>query len=437
MPSASTPATPLGGDVSLHGDLQHDDFHPEDTAPHRSLTVMLATPMLDIGAAAAGVMDTVRILKDAGHHAVVVARGGRRTGELATLGADFAPLDMRSRNPAVMLANVPRLLRVMRRHGCDIVHAHGRAAAWSGYAAARIGGRPFVTTLHKGFREQNRFKRLYNGVMMRGERVIATSGQIADLMRDRYGGAPDAITVIPAAVDLLAFDSAAVSPTRIEAVRQSWGVGPRTRVLLVVGRMLRRKGHHVVVDAVAHLKGLGLKDFACVFAGEEAGNRYSEELWDRVLATGTVDCVRSPARIGDLAAAYAAATVVVSAAVQPEGIQRAILEAQAMARPVIVSDLGAGADVVLAPPLAGEQRTTGLRFPAGDHMALAAAVVRLLAMPDTARNAMGARGRAFVAANFEPAAVAARTLRLYADIARPDPGGPDSARPQAGGHSAG
>jgi glycosyltransferase involved in cell wall biosynthesis len=39
-------------------------------------------------------------------------------------------------------------------------------------------------------------------------------------------------------------------------------------------------------------------------------------------------------------AAYAAATVVVSAAVQPEGLQRAILEAQAMARPVVVSDLG-------------------------------------------------------------------------------------------------
>ena len=46
-------------------------------------------------------------------------------------------------------------------------------------------------------------------------------------------------------------------------------------------------------------------------------------------------------------AAYAAASVVVSAAVQPEGLQRAILEAQAMGRPVIVSDLGAGADVVL------------------------------------------------------------------------------------------
>ena len=45
-----------------------------------------------------------------------------------------------------------------------------------------------------------------------------------------------------------------------------------------------------------------------------------------------------------LPAAYAASTVTVSAAVQPEGVQRAVLEAQAMERPVIVSDLAAGGE---------------------------------------------------------------------------------------------
>ena len=69
--------------------------------------------------------------------------------------------------------------------------------------------------------------------------------------------------------------------------------------------------------------------------------------------------------VDDLPAAYAAASVVVSAATQDEGLQRTILEAQAMARPVIVSDLGAGPEVVLAPPSVSEDRMTGLRFSAG------------------------------------------------------------------------
>ena len=89
---------------------------------------------------------------------------------------------------------------------------------------------------------------------------------------------------------------------------------------------------------------MGLKDFLCVFVGEDRGRtHYTGELWDLVLATGTMDVIRMAAPVADMPAAYAAASVVVSAAMQPEGVQRAILEAQAMARPVIVSDLGAGA----------------------------------------------------------------------------------------------
>ena len=186
---------------------------------------------------------------------------------------------------------------------------------------------------------------------------------------------------------------------RIAAMRRAWGVTADTKVILVTGRILRRKGHHVAVRAVKRLLELGLKDFLCVFVGEDRGRtHYTGELWDLVLATGTMDVIRMAAPVHDMPAAYAAASVVVSAAVQPEGVQRAILEAQAMARPVIVSDLAAGPDVVLTAPAVPESRITGLRFPAGDDAALAAALLRLFAMPEPlaadhgrARTRLGAR----------------------------------------------
>jgi glycosyltransferase involved in cell wall biosynthesis len=108
---------------------------------------------------------------------------------------------------------------------------------------------------------------------------------------------------------------------------------------------------------------------------------------------------------------------VVSAAVQLEGVQRAILEAQAMARPVIVSDLAAGADVVLTAPAVPESRSTGLRFQSGDDAALAAALVRSFSLDEPARNALGLRGRDWVLEHFSTAGVAAQTLRLYGEIA--------------------
>src|SRR5258708_9076767 len=221
---------------------------------------------------------------------------------------------------------------------------------------------PLLTTWYKGFREQNAFKRFYNSVMVRGERVVAVSDQIAELIVERYHIPSSRLAVVSASLDTGRFDRDAVSIDRLDAIRRAWGVSPGTRVILVVGRMLRRKGHHVVVKAVHRLKERGLKDFVCVFAGEDQGrSRYTGELWDLVSATGTNDVVRLAGAVDDMPAAYAAATVVVSAAIQLEALQRAILEAQAMGRPVVASDLAAGPEPGLAPPMVTEVRMTGLR----------------------------------------------------------------------------
>jgi glycosyltransferase involved in cell wall biosynthesis len=383
----------------------------------RPLTTLIAVPSLDAGAADDGAIELVRVLARAGHRPVVVSRGGRREDEVTAAGGEFICRNMDSKNPFVILANGLALARIVRSRGCDLVHAHGRAPGWSAYLAARLMRVPFLTTWYKGFREQNWAKRLYNSVMVRGERVIVVSDQLADLINRRYDVPQDRIALIPRGIDFDGFDPATVPPSRIAAIRRAWGIDADAKVILAVGRMLRRKGHHVVVQAVQHLKQRGVKNVVCVFIGEDLGrSRYVGELWDLVQATETSDVIRTAGPVDDLAAAYAAATVVVSAATQPEGLQRAILEAQAMARPVIISDAGAGADCVLAAPAVTEDRMTGLRIAADDAAELAAALVRLLSLPDSARRAIGDRGRAWVTSRFAAEATAEPLLRLYAEV---------------------
>lgn len=380
--------------------------------------MLIVTPSLHAGAADSGAVQLARILASAGHRPIVVSSGGRMVGDVTAAGARFIPMKVDRANPVAILRNALALARIARDERCDVIHAHARAPAWSAYYAAKRTGVPFLTSWYKGFRQQNVFKRLYNGVMARGDRVVAINDQIAELVVERYKTPWERITVIPASIDFERFDPACISPDRIDAVRGAWGVQGDTKVILVVGRMLRRKGHHVVVEAVRRLKEMGLKDFMCVFVGEDQGrSRYFGELWDLVLATGTTEVIRMAGATDDLPAAFAAATVVVSAAIQPEGLQRAIIEAEAMAKPVVVSDLGAGPDSVLAPPAVAEDRMTGLRFSAGDSIALAAALVRLFSLPPAARAAVGTRGRAWVLANFNAEAAAEPTLRLYEQMA--------------------
>lgn len=387
-------------------------------AATKPITVLIVVPTLDEGAAEHGAVELVRILKAAGHHAIVAARSGRLIGDVVKLGGEFVALDVASKNPLVMLRNAVALMRIARRRHCDIIHALGRAGAWSAALAARRRGIAFVTGWTKGFSERNLFKRFYNGVMARGDRVVATCDGIADLIHERYGTPRQRLAVVPPSIDFAAFDPAAVTWERTAAARRAIGIGPDTGVILVTGRIVRRKGHHVVVRAIKCLKERGLTDFVCVFAGEDRGRTtYPGELWDLVLANGLMDHVRMAAPVRDMPAAYATATVVVSAAIRPEGVQRAILEAQAMARPVIVSDLAAGPDVVLTAPAVPDNRASGIRCPAGDDEALAAGLFRLMSMPEPVRAAMGRRGRAWVIDHFDASAAAGRMLALYGQLA--------------------
>jgi glycosyltransferase involved in cell wall biosynthesis len=383
------------------------------------MKVLIAVPTLDVGAADEGAADLAVMLVRAGHVPVVVSAGGRLEAHLTQAGIECIRRDMASRNPLVVAKNAVFLLRLVRARGFAAVHAHGRAAAWSAICAARFAKIPFLTSWYKGFREQNRFKHGYNCVMARGDRVIAVSEQIADLIVERHCTPRERIAVIPPMVDFDQFDPAALTPDRVERMRAAWGVPAGTRVILVAGRMLRRKGHHVVVRAAERLKAMGLTNILFVFAGEDHGrSRYTGELWDLVLSTGTADLVRMAGLSNDMPAAYGAAAVVVSAAVQPEGLQRSILEALAMARPVLVSDLAAGTDVVLAPPAVSEDRMTGLRVAAGDPDELAMALMRLFAMPDPVRATIGRRGREWVLAHCGRARVAEEMLAAYAAVLR-------------------
>jgi glycosyltransferase involved in cell wall biosynthesis len=424
LPVSETPVvrgrTPAGADRQADSGTSAT---PSKNAAREPITVLIVAPSLDGGAADAGAVELTRILSHAAHRAIVVSRAGRLVADVTAAGGEFIALDVASNNPIVMLRNAAVLTRLVRERQCGAIHAFGRAGAWSAFLAARLTHVPFVTSWYKGFREQNIFKHLYNGIMARGDRVIAVSEQIAQLINDRYGTPWDRIAVVPCSIDFERFDPTDIGHERMEAMRRAWGVKRDTKVILITGRILRRKGHHVAVRAVKRLKEMGLKDFLCVFVGEDRGRtHYTGELWDLVLATGTMDVIRMAAPVADMPAAYAAASVVVSAAVQPEGVQRAILEAQAMARPVIASDLGAGPDVVLTAPAVPESRVAGLRFQAGDDAALAAALLRLFSMPEPNRATLGLRGRDWVLGHFNAATVAEQTLRLYGEIR-------DSARP--------
>jgi len=92
-----------------------------------------------------------------------------------------------------------------------------------------------------------------------------------------------------------------------------------------------------------------------------------------------------------------------------EGLPNAVLETHACGLPAVVSH-AANIDRLV---LDGE---SGFEVPTFDHEALALALAKMIALPDAERRAMGARGRAHIAATFSVDRVLEETVQMYDDL---------------------
>ena len=379
------------------------------------MRVLQVVPELGAGGVERTAVDIAGGLVAAGHEAFVASAGGRLVAELESVGAHHVALPLATKNPLVMAANAVRLEALIARIGADIVHARSRAPAWSALLAARRTRRPFVTTYHGAYGQgagwAGRVKGFYNGVMARGDRVIANSGFTRDLLVERHGTDPARVTVIYRGTDIERLDPARVSPDAVARQRADWGVAPEAKLLLLPARLTAWKGHRVLLDAA---RRLDRADIACVFLGDPQGrDDYVRALHDRARGAGLL--LATPGHSADMATAYAAADVVVVPSTEPEAFGRTAVEAQAMGRPLVVADHGAMPETVRAWP---EPGWTGWRVAPGDADALAKALVEAMALDDAARAALAERARA-QAARFGRARMIRETLACYQALLPP------------------
>ena len=379
----------------------------------RPRTILQVIPALDTGGAERTTIDIAAALAARGDRPLVASAGGRLEGELLAVGGILIRVKIGSKNPAVMAANALRLARIARRDTVDLIHARSRAPAWAALAACRATGLPFVTTYHGIYGERGAAKRFYNSVMARGEAVIANSAYTAQLIADRYKTDPGRIVVIYRGTDVMAFHPDAVAPTRREAIRRQWGLNGSERVVLNLARLTGWKGQRVLIEAAATPPLVDDRELVFVLAGDTQGREaYRRELESRIAARGLSARVRIVGHCADVPAALAVADVAVIASTEPEAFGRAAVEAQAMGVPVVVTNLGAAAETVLAPPQVAAEMRTGWHVPPADPEALAQALAAALALHPADRQALAGRSREH-AERFSVEGMQAATLAVY------------------------
>jgi glycosyltransferase involved in cell wall biosynthesis len=216
-----------------------------------------------------------------------------------------------------------------------------------------------------------------------------------DVARD-IGRSGARVQLLPHGVDLRRFRPGP-TPTPQEPLR-----------LLAVGRLVEKKGFHVLLEAVARLKS----PFRLSVVGEGPER---ERLTDLIAKHGLGNRVTLDGGMthAELPEAYRRAHVVVVPSIQDrtgdrDGLPNVVLEAMASARPVVASSISAIGSAVTH----GE---TGLSVTPGDPLALAAALEELSARP-ALREQFGRNGRERVERDYEMGRCTERLHRLLASV---------------------
>ncbi|MFF7485686.1 glycosyltransferase [Streptomyces luteogriseus] len=261
------------------------------------------------------------------------------------------------------LSALPRLVRIIRSGGYQLVHTHLYRACLYGRIAARLAGvRAVVATEHSLGDSQMEGRPLNAGVRalyLAGERLgrttVAVSPTVAERLK-RWGVPGPRIEVVPNGIDVARFRFDAA---RRHDTRRRLGLPDDAYVIGAVGRLAPGKRFGALIRALAQLPD----DHRLLLVGggpeEDVLRRTARAagVADRVLFTGERPCVPDGTPGPDLPSLTCAMDVLASPSPE-EAFGLAIVEALASGLPVLYASCPALEDL---PPSAAPaaRRVTG------------------------------------------------------------------------------
>lgn len=340
----------------------------------------------------------ISALIEQGYHVVAIAPRDAYSEQLERMGVDYHALEFRSsaispRRDAALFLRYFRLLRAIR------------PAAFLGFTikpniygslAARLLGISAINNvsgLGTAFIKQGLLTSIATTLYRQAFRRSATVFFQNDEDRTQFVAArivdPARTRLLPGSgVDLERFSPAPLP------VGQPFA-------FLLIARLLWDKGVQEYVDAAAIVKRRHPDARFQILGFANVDNRTAvpRATLDRWIGDGLVE---HPGAADDVRPFIAAADCVVLPSYR-EGLPRSLLEASAMARPIVASDVPGVRDVV-------DDGVTGLLCTVRSAASLADAMLAMIAMPATERLAMGQAGRAKVEREFDVKEVTRRYL---------------------------
>ncbi len=298
-------------------------------------------------------------------------------------------------------------LHHLAKGGIDVIHIQDGLLAPAGWLLSKLSRKPYTVVIH-GLDitfANPLFKALAPRAVARASVVFCISQAAADEAAAR-GVPPEKLLVIPLAVE----DKLYGKSSRDDLLQQLQ-LPHDSRILLTVGRLIKRKGVAWFISAVMPQLVVRYPNLVYLVVGEGSERPIIEEA---IAATGLSNHVRLLGRVTDslYEAAYNGADVFVMpnipVANNIEGFGLVVLEASLCAVPVVAAATEGIIDAV-------SNGQNGLLVPVQDAAAFEQTISQFLGDPATAKQ-FGLRSREFTLAHYQWPVIAERYLEAYKNL---------------------
>ena len=360
------------------------------------LKVLQVIPKLGYGGAETGCYDLAHYLHEQNAKSFIVTSGGSLLKYIDKKKVKLIRLPVQSKNPILIFLNAIILTIIILFCGINIVHARSRAPAWSCLIASRITRRKFVTTFHGTYNFNSSIKKFYNSVMVKSDLIIAGSNFIFSHINENYSNylnKSQKLLTIFRGINLEYFDSTKIKSSSESKLMNEWKIDKtlsfyQKKIILFPGRLTSWKGHEMFIESLNIFKQKNPdKLFYVIILGSDQGRKiYKKKIQRLVEQYRLVHDILFVDNCENMPLAYKISDIVTNCSIEPEAFGRVAVEAQAMEKVIVASDIGGSRETII-------NDKTGFLFKAGDAVALSDKLSHIFELDETTLKSMGNEGR--------------------------------------------
>jgi len=375
------------------------------------INVLQVIPKLGYGGAETGCYDIAHYLAEKEFGSFIVTAGGELLKFVKKEKVKIFRLPVHSKNPIVIVFNTLILSLIIIFFRINIVHARSRAPAWACYLASLLTNRVFVTTFHGTYNFKSKLKKFYNSVMLRAKLTIAGSNFIFSHINENYAeylNKEKKLRVIFRGINIDYYNQKNISILKQEKLKQEWGLVSNKFTILLPGRLTYWKGQEKFIESLNILiEDYNFTNFQAIMLGSDQGRKvYSKKLTNLIERYSLNKKVKFIKHCKEMPLAYSLADVVVSASIEPEAFGRVAVEAQAMGKPIIASNLGGSKETIL-------NKKSGFLYKHDDPRDLAKSLNTVIQLSQDELKLMGKEGRKNIAKKYDVETMCDSNLKEY------------------------